>query len=314
MLNGPTDRTVLPISKLPSQLGGHPRQPPLPNVQSGLPSGEMRLDSGLCRSPSFGNNPPSHRHLPSVPHKRGQLVPSSHQRRKLRDSPSRLSKPFPSSGKLPGQSGNPLPTTGNDLSSPVLQPLKLLDPLLVRPLLPCLINQPSQRPGNLPQAPSPPPTRTRRGTTGTRVATTSPAAGAFSTTDTPSATVRDATVCVATRVATRVAAARAASARAATVCVVAARVVAARVAIVCVAARVVAARVATVCAAAARVAAACVATRVAAACATDTCATDIRVAVARVAAACATDTPATDIRVAAACVAAARVATVSVRA
>ncbi|MGB3443740.1 MAG: hypothetical protein WBA97_33815, partial [Actinophytocola sp.] len=155
MVNGPTDRTVLPVDEFPSQLGSHPDKPPLPNVQRGLPSGVMSVDGVLGSGSPLGNHPPSHRHLRGVPNERGQLLPSGDQGRQLRHGPSRLAKSLPSSDKLPRHGSKPRRTRGNDLSGPLLEPLKLINPLLVGPLQPSLVDKPGKRPGNLPQPPSP---------------------------------------------------------------------------------------------------------------------------------------------------------------
>jgi hypothetical protein len=165
MLTGTPNRTQLPVTKLPSQLGSHPRQPPLPNVQGGLASNEVRVDRGLGSSRPLGNHAPSHRHLPSIPNKRGQLFPGGHERRQLRHSPRRLGKRLPSSNKLRRDGVEPCGAGGNDLIRTPLKRQKLVNPLLVGPLLPSLVNKPTKRPSNLPQDPSPPPNPVRPGAT-----------------------------------------------------------------------------------------------------------------------------------------------------
>jgi hypothetical protein len=121
----------------------------------------VSVDSRLDSSRPLGHHPPSHRHLPSIPDQRGQLFPGGHERGQLRHGPRRLGKRLPSSDKLRRHQLKPRGAGVDDLSRTPLKPLKLVDPLLVGPLLPSLVDEPGKRSGNLPQRPGPPPNPVR---------------------------------------------------------------------------------------------------------------------------------------------------------
>lgn len=153
MVVGTTNRTGLPISKPSRQLGSHPSQPPLPNIQSGLPSSLMSVDGGLRLLSPPPHNLLSPRQLGSIPSQRGQLIPRRHQGGQLSNRPSSLSQPLPNPGKLRRQLDKPPTKLSNSLPGHGSPPSKLISILLVGLLQSRLIHEPTERPRLLPQSP-----------------------------------------------------------------------------------------------------------------------------------------------------------------